>query len=122
MAGVHAMIDLSDGLATDAAHLGRSSDLRLRVELGRLPLQAGVEEVSAELGLPSWQLAASGGEDYELCFCAAPADRVHVEEAVAMLGEVRVSWIGEVGSGAPGVLLSDERGDPVRIEGYEHRW
>jgi thiamine-monophosphate kinase len=121
-AGVHAMIDLSDGLATDAAHLGRSSGAQLRVELGAIPLQEGVEEVSAELGLPPWQLAASGGEDYELCFCAAPSDRVGVEEALAGLGEVQVSWVGEVVAGAPGVLLSDERGDPVRIEGYEHRW
>ncbi len=122
VAGVHAMIDLSDGLATDAAHLGRSSDLQLHVELGRLPLQEGVEEISAELGLPSWQLAASGGEDYELCFCAAPEDRLQVEKAVADHGEVQVSWIGEVRMATPGVLLSDERGDPVRIEGYEHRW
>jgi thiamine-monophosphate kinase len=123
-AGVHAMIDLSDGLATDAAHLGRSSGALLRIELQAVPLQEGVEEVAAELGLPAWQLAVSGGEDYELCFCAGAGaeDRGQVEEAVAALGEVQVSWVGEVVGGAPGVLLSDERGDPVRIEGYEHRW
>jgi thiamine monophosphate kinase len=72
--------------------------------------------------MPSWRLAAAGGEDYELCFCAAASERERVASAVAELGDVRVSWIGEIRPGTPGATLSDERGDPVRIEGYEHRW
>jgi len=121
-AGAHAMIDLSDGLASDAAHVGRASGAELRVELAALPVHAGVAEVAAELGQAPWRLAAAGGEDYELCFCAAPCDRARIEAAVAELGDVRVSWIGEVHAGTPGAGFSDERGDAVRIEGYEHRW
>jgi thiamine-monophosphate kinase len=119
-AGVHAMIDLSDGLAGDAAQIGRASGVQLRVDLPALPLQAGVAEFAAALGSPPWQLAATGGEDYELCFSAAAEDRERVEQAVHALGAVDVSWVGEVLAGPPGALLSDERGDAVRIEGYEH--
>jgi thiamine-monophosphate kinase len=121
-AGVHAMIDLSDGLATDAAHIGRASGVCLHVKLPALPLQEGVGEVAAALGVPPWRLAAGAGEDYELCFCAAPEDRARIEQDVRALGDVEVSWIGEVRAGPPGASMSDERGDAVRIEGFEHRW
>jgi thiamine-monophosphate kinase len=119
-AGAHAMIDLSDGLAGDGAHIGRASGVRLQVALDALPLHAGVAEVAAELGVAPWQLAAAGGEDYELCFCAAPEDRERVERALGALDTVPVTWIGEVLAGTPGAGFSDERGDAVRIEGYEH--
>ena len=121
-AGVHAMIDVSDGIATDAAHLGRASAALLRVELARLPLAGGVAEVCAELGLPACELAATGGEDYELCFCASAENRSRVEAAVDGAGGVGVTWIGEVVAGAPGVSLLGERGNEVELGGFEHRW
>jgi thiamine-monophosphate kinase len=123
-AGVHALIDLSDGIATDAGHLGRASGLQLRVELQALPLADGVSEVCEELDMPASELAAGGGEDYELCFCAAPSDRARVEEAVTAAPgattDVGVTWIGRVTEGPPGVSLLDERGRDVRIQGFEH--
>jgi thiamine-monophosphate kinase len=118
-AGASAMIDLSDGLASDAAQIAQRSSARLRVELAKLPLDGGVAEVAAELGVPAYELAAGGGEDYELCFCIAPAERTRAEQAVGRLG---VTWIGEVEAGEPGLALSDARGEHVRIEGFEHRW
>jgi thiamine-monophosphate kinase len=121
-ANVHAMIDLSDGLAADAAQLGRASGVRLHLDLDALPLGDGVHEVAAQLGEPPWRLAVSGGEDYELCFCAAPADRARIERDVHELGAVEVSWIGEVREGEPGAELSGDGLDDARVEGFEHRW
>ena len=50
--------------------------MRLEVDLERLPLADGVAEVAAQLGVEPRELAAAGGEDFELCACvpAAAAD------------------------------------------------
>jgi thiamine-monophosphate kinase len=123
-AGVTAMIDVSDGLAADAGQLGLASGVQLRVQLESLPLARGVAEVAVELAVEPAVLAAEGGEDYELCFCAPQATRAQVERAVAVQGssEAAVTWIGEVAAGPPGAVLLGDRGDVVRAEGFEHRW
>jgi thiamine-monophosphate kinase len=112
-AGAHAMIDLSDGIATDARHIGERSGVCLQIELARLPLDVGV---------PSSAQAATAGEDYELCFTAPPTARTRVERTLHEAGGTPLTWIGHVRSGPPGARLLDAHGDEHRLEGYEHRW
>jgi thiamine-monophosphate kinase len=121
-AGVSAMIDLSDGLASDAAHLGRSSGLELRVQLQDLPLAAGAIEVAEALGEDPALFSAAGGEDYELCFTVAVEHIEAVERGLRREGGAQVSWIGEVAAGPPGATLLGGGGDVVGAEGFEHRW
>lgn len=88
--GATATVDVSDGLLSDLGHVAYASEVRIAVELDRLPLVAGADP----------ELAASSGEEYELAL-AAPAelDADAFERAFGVL----LTRIGDVRAGRPGV-------------------
>jgi thiamine-monophosphate kinase len=116
-AGVSAMLDVSDGIASDALRLAEQSGVAVVLDATVLPLAEGVREAAAALGVDPAELAATGGEDFELLVCVAPERRTAAEEAAAGAG---LSWIGRTVEGAPHVRWEGAPPGAEAWRGFEH--
>jgi len=107
-----AMIDTSDGLSVDLAHICKESGCGAEVEADAIPL-ASVGKPSREVDLP---LALHGGEDYELLFTARPEKRIP-----ARIAGVHITRIGSIKRGKKIVLVNGKgRASELLPQGWEH--
>lgn len=120
----HAMMDLSDGLATDLAHLCKQSGVGAHIMANSLPGVDALGEVAQLLGVQPEHWAVSGGEDYELLFTAHP-DATDRLLDIGRQFALQLTPVGTIVPGA-GVTLIRERADGTREEsaiayqGFDH--
>ena len=114
-----AAIDVSDGLIADLGHICETSSVAATILADTVPLSpAGRAAIDA--GQLTVSEAMSGGDDYELLFCAPPETRDALSRLSATL-DVAITEIGEITAGT-GVELIDGNGEAVVIDrpGHTH--
>ena len=112
-------IDVSDGLVADLGHICEESGVAARIEAASVPLSE-----PARRALDAGEIAVAnlvtGGDDYEILFCAPPAARSAME-ALSHRLDLPLTRIGAIERGA-GVTVMDVGGRPLALEraGYRH--
>jgi thiamine-monophosphate kinase len=115
-----ALIDLSDGLAGDAAHLAAAGGVRVVLDAAAIPVHPAASAVAADAE-EALRLALAGGEDYELCFAAAEGAVEAAADAFRAAFGVTLRRVGRVehGSGA-WIRHGEGRPEPLAKGGYQH--
>jgi len=108
----NAMIDVSDGLASEVCHICEESGIGMVVEKEKIPLDEDTIRAAEILGMDPYEFALNGGEDYELVF-TVPEENL---EEVRDYGTI----VGRTGSRGMGIKIRDERGINELKGGYVH--
>ena len=120
---VHAMIDLSDGLAGDLRHILRASNKGAELLSRAVPISraAKLQARSESAAKPPLLAALSDGEDFELLFTLASKDAVPLADAwKKQFADVRLSCVGKI-TAEPGLKIRDKEGvRELAATGYVH--
>jgi len=132
---IHAMMDISDGLAGDLPHILNASRVGAELLSDAIPVSRAAKEIArgghpqTANGTPTqvggWKQALAAaltdGEDFELLFTVAAGDAVPLLDAwKKQFPELRLSCIGRINA-EPGLTIRDREGvKPLAVHGYVH--
>jgi thiamine-monophosphate kinase len=117
---LHALIDLSDGLARDLRHLATVSGVGAEIELAAIPTIPSLQ--SFEGSDAALHLKVAGGEDYELLMAVESGGLAALAAPFAAAFGVPLTKIGSVVEAAQGVRWIGPDGTPRELEwgGFDH--
>jgi thiamine-monophosphate kinase len=109
------MIDISDGLASEAIHIARASGLGVRLYDEKLPIDPTTYNTARDFNLDPSMCALNGGEDYELLFTIAQADYDRIK------GNPSLTVVGHMTDKASGCRLVDRQGGEheLKAQGWD---
>jgi len=122
MGGVHAMIDVSDGLAGEVGHIVEESGVGAEVREKDVPIGSQTRRVAEHLGGSALDYALHGGEDFELVFTVSPSDADRIGKEIRDQTGTTVSMVGKILPAEGGVVLISPQGKKTKLisEGYRH--
>jgi thiamine-monophosphate kinase len=116
---VTAMMDLSDGIASDLRHIVAQSGAGARVEAAALPISKAAREAATLLGADPLEWALRGGEDYELLFTVTPETFPRLAALLTGAG-VTATAVGVITASGYTLVTPDGDEQPLSPEGFAH--
>lgn len=111
-----AMIDISDGLASEIFHICKASEVGCTIYDEKIPIDGKTASTAIDFNIDPITTALNGGEDYELLFTIAQSDYEKI------LGNPNLSIIGHITDKNSGINLVDKQGAliPLKAQGWKH--
>jgi thiamine-monophosphate kinase len=118
---LHSLIDISDGLSSDLAHICTESGVSAQLEAAHIPVSEEVRHIARALQVGPLTLALHGGEDFELCLTAPTGAVSRLQQAFAARFQCPLVRVGTIQPGR-GVTLRRPDGtqQPLSARGYDH--
>lgn len=106
----HACIDLSDGLASDLAHILEKSHVGACLQWDKFPLSKPVQSYIEDTD--DWQMPLTAGDDYELCFTVDPQNQTQLD--------IDCTCIGVIEAEAGLRIKRAGQTETLKVKGFEH--
>jgi len=117
---IHAMMDISDGLATDLAHICGESGVGAEIDHDRLPVDECLREAALALGMPAMDWVLRGGEDYHLLFTTEAKAEQQLLSLIAAKTGKKMFAVGRIVAEQGVYLLCGDERQEISFQGYEH--
>jgi len=119
---ITAMLDISDGLSGDLAHLCEHSHVGARIHHAQIPLSAAIHAIADHSQHDALEWALHGGEDYELLFTVSPGNEHTVINTVREATGTQVTAIGTIPPQEDGIrqIFADGHDEQLTARSWDH--
>ncbi|WP_291861457.1 thiamine-phosphate kinase [Marinilabilia sp.] len=120
--GVNAMMDISDGIASDLLHILSKSGKGATVYVESIPLSTALKETADHNGWNALELALTGGEDYRLLLTISSRSFKKLEKEYNKEFQIPISCVGRITEKNPGQIIWMKENQPYSLDrgGFNH--